>query len=359
MPASCRIRGGARGGTARVGPCRGRHGYHCAGVGRRTNRPVSVPRPRILGAFRAGGGVATAGLRSDHARRGPLASHARPDQLLPGDRARTAPGRVRAVPDLEPRPRGRRTAACSAGTSTRTTSTSSPSWSRCTWRPRSCCSGFFWQDWVRIVSGIGRSLRDREISDSDARLGWLLVVGTIPAGILGLALENPLRKLFASADLGRLLHVRQRAAAVRRRAPARAAPRAPRRRSPTRTTGSPTRVSWRQSVGVGASQALALIPGISRSGVTMGGGLLVGLNNQDAAKFGVPARHADHRRRGAAQDPRAARQRRATASAARRSWPRSAPRSPPTCLGPLPDALLRDQPADPVCDLLHRRRSRC
>src|SRR6202035_5782270 len=49
---------------------------------------------------------------------------------------------------------------------------------------------FFWRDWVRIVKGLGRSLRDREIApgDTDAKLGWLLVVGTIPAGILGLTL---------------------------------------------------------------------------------------------------------------------------------------------------------------------------
>src|SRR3954463_2161268 len=61
--------------------------------------------------------------------------------------------------------------------------------------------GFFWRDWVRIAHGLGRSLRDREIArdDTDARLGWLLVVGTIPAGILGLLLEHPLRSVFASA----------------------------------------------------------------------------------------------------------------------------------------------------------------
>ena len=55
--------------------------------------------------------------------------------------------------------------------------------------------GFFWKDWVRIVKGIGRSLRDRQIApdDADAKLGWLLVVGTIPAGVLGLLLEHPLR----------------------------------------------------------------------------------------------------------------------------------------------------------------------
>src|SRR6201995_5054149 len=60
--------------------------------------------------------------------------------------------------------------------------------------------GFFWRDWVRILKGMGRSLRDRGIApdDADAKLGWLLVVGTIPAGILGLALQDELRKLFAS-----------------------------------------------------------------------------------------------------------------------------------------------------------------
>jgi undecaprenyl-diphosphatase len=147
--------------------------------------------------------------------------------------------------------------------------------------------GFFWHDWVRIVTGIGRSLRDREIApdDADARLGWLLVVGTIPAGILGLTLEHPLRKLFASPTSaaiflfvnGLLLFAAER---LRRRAP----------NAPERERDEDNRiahrVSWSQSVGVGAAQALALIPGISRSGVTMGGGLRVGLNNEDAAKFG-------------------------------------------------------------------------
>src|SRR5205814_2121526 len=62
--------------------------------------------------------------------------------------------------------------------------------------------GFFWRDWVRIVRGLGRSLREREIAaeDTDAKLGWLLVVGTIPAGILGLLLEHKLRTVFASAQ---------------------------------------------------------------------------------------------------------------------------------------------------------------
>src|SRR6476646_7513565 len=49
---------------------------------------------------------------------------------------------------------------------------------------------FFLRDWQRIVKGLGRSLRDREVrpDDHDARLGWLLIVGTIPAGLIGLLL---------------------------------------------------------------------------------------------------------------------------------------------------------------------------
>src|SRR3979409_1844362 len=61
---------------------------------------------------------------------------------------------------------------------------------------------FFRRDWARILKGLGRSLRDREIrpDDTDAKLGWLLVVGTIPAGILGLLLEHKLRSVFAAAQ---------------------------------------------------------------------------------------------------------------------------------------------------------------
>ena len=94
---------------------------------------------------------------------------------------------------------------------------------------------------MRIVRGLLRSLRDREIApdDTDARLGWLLVVGTIPAGILGLLLEHPLRTLFASAASaafflmlnGVMLYGAER---LRRRAPAPT-------RTATATSGSPRR----------------------------------------------------------------------------------------------------------------------
>jgi undecaprenyl-diphosphatase len=145
---------------------------------------------------------------------------------------------------------------------------------------------FFGRDWVRILTGMWRSLVEREIAPDNpqARLGWLVVVATIPAGILGLLLQDKLQSVFASARSaafflilnGIMLFFAER---LRRRAP-----------------GVPegeddgdhriaARASWRDSVGVGASQAIALIPGFSRSGASMGGGLLVGLSNEDAARF--------------------------------------------------------------------------
>jgi undecaprenyl-diphosphatase len=146
--------------------------------------------------------------------------------------------------------------------------------------------GFFWHDWVRIVRGIFRSLQAREIAptDADARLGWLLVVGTIPAGIIGLLLEHPLRNLFASATSasfflmvnGFLLYG---AEMLRRRAPG------PDESRPDPDARIARELTWREGLGVGVSQALALVPGISRSGATMGGGLLAGLSNEDAARF--------------------------------------------------------------------------
>ncbi len=144
--------------------------------------------------------------------------------------------------------------------------------------------GFFWRDWVRILRGLGRSLRDRGIGaeDYDAKLAWLLVVGTIPAGILGLLLEHPLRHAFASARSasiflflnGLILYGAER---LRRRAPQ------PERGDPDRRIAR--RMSFKQATGIGTVQAIALLPGFSRSGASMGGGLLAGLSNEDAARF--------------------------------------------------------------------------
>ena len=143
--------------------------------------------------------------------------------------------------------------------------------------------GFFWRDWVRIVKGLWRSLRDRGIAedDADAKLAWLLVVGTIPAGILGLLLEHALRDVFASASSAAFFLMLNGvllfgAEALRRRAP---------QTDADDDTRIAKQVGFPQSFLVGAAQALALIPGFSRSGATMAGGLLAGLSHKDAARF--------------------------------------------------------------------------
>jgi len=146
---------------------------------------------------------------------------------------------------------------------------------------------FFFRDWMRIFAGMWRSLADRQIApdNHDAKLGWLLVVGTVPAGLLGLLFQDSLRTVFASAQSaafflmlnGVMLYGAER---LRRRAPVveTSDPLA----SDERISGE---TSYRDAVGIGAAQAIALIPGFSRSGASMAGGLLTGLSNEDAARF--------------------------------------------------------------------------
>jgi undecaprenyl-diphosphatase len=143
---------------------------------------------------------------------------------------------------------------------------------------------FFWEDWKRIIRGFVRSLRGQATpQDHEARLAWVIVVGTIPAGILGLALEHKLRTLFASPTSaaifltlnGVLLLIFER---LRRRPP----------RPGDYEGDADSRIatmSFKRAVAIGTAQAAALVPGISRSGVTMGGGLLSGLSNDDAARY--------------------------------------------------------------------------
>ncbi|HVN50108.1 MAG TPA: undecaprenyl-diphosphate phosphatase [Acidimicrobiales bacterium] len=131
---------------------------------------------------------------------------------------------------------------------------------------------YFWRDWDRIIRGFFRSLRARKMDDDpDARLAWLIVLGTIPVGLVGLVFEHPLRTLFAKPEAaaiflminglillgGEWLRRRDDAHAGSGKAPRRAL-----------ATLHPV-----EGVVVGSSQILALFAGISRSGVTMVAGL--------------------------------------------------------------------------------------
>ncbi len=184
--------------------------------------------------------------------------------------------------------------------------------------------GFFWRDWVRIVKGLGRSLRDRGIDpdDTDAKLGWLLVVGTIPAGILGLTLEHSLRKVFASPTSasiflmcnGLLLYGAEQ---LRRRAP-QVDGRRRRAHRPPDVVGR--RVRRRRGAGARAD------PGLLALGRDDGRRAARRALEPRCGALRVPARDADHRRGRRAQAAGALRAPTATVSADRRSSARSARR---------------------------------
>ena len=145
--------------------------------------------------------------------------------------------------------------------------------------------GFFWKDWVHIVKGLWRIVRTGKIDRNDtySRLGMLLIIGTIPAGILGLILEKPLRSLFASPVSAAVFLIFNAAVLYfAERLRTRAPKNTDEKESDERLSKS---LGWKSALSIGTAQALALIPGFSRSGSSMAGGLLAGLSNEDAARF--------------------------------------------------------------------------
>ncbi|GAA4629710.1 undecaprenyl-diphosphate phosphatase [Actinoallomurus vinaceus] len=155
---------------------------------------------------------------------------------------------------------------------------------------------FFWRDWVRIIGGFLTSVRDRRIETPDQRLAWLIIFATIPVGITGLLVEHTFRTVLGKpvpaaiflALNGGVLYAGERL----RRRESRAADRAVAASVGSTATdlalASDRRLaglSLARGTGIGAAQILALLPGISRSGVTMVAGLLRGLSHEDAARF--------------------------------------------------------------------------
>ena len=202
---------------------------------------------------------------------------------------------------------------------------------------------FYRRDWARVTTGLLSSVRHRRITGPDARLGWLLVLATIPVGVTGLLLEHPLRTVLArpvptaaflvlngvvlylvdrrrrahDAATGHTLALSRsllgghqvvttgaaagtpitaaagagwaegpRHAATPSRVPGPAS-------ATTASTGTSEVLTDRRLAGlplgravlVRAAQIAALAPGISRSGITMAAGLRAGLSHQDAARF--------------------------------------------------------------------------
>jgi undecaprenyl-diphosphatase len=141
---------------------------------------------------------------------------------------------------------------------------------------------FFWADWVRLVRAGVASIIERKIGqDTDRQLAWFLVIGTIPGGLAGLLAQNKIEELFHETGipqaagpmvamaviivlLGAGLFIAERTA---------------------RHIRSLNQVSLRDSLVIGVSQALAIFPGVSRSGSTITAGLALGLQRETAARY--------------------------------------------------------------------------
>ena len=169
---------------------------------------------------------------------------------------------------------------------------------------------FFWRDWLLIIKGFVTSVVHRRATEPYERLAWLLILATIPVGVTGLLLEHTFRTTLGRPDAGGGVPVRQRAGAGggRAAAPADRAGLHPRRRGRrrprrpavvgaravrtasrctqvTRLIGGWPSLTYARGTSIGTAQVLALLPGISRSGVTMVAGLVRGLSHEDAARL--------------------------------------------------------------------------
>ena len=140
---------------------------------------------------------------------------------------------------------------------------------------------FYRGEWMRIARALIHSVvRGRFSDDRDERIGWLLVVGTIPVGILGVVFQTPVRMLFASPiPVAVFLIVNAfvmfAGEELRRRQHARE----------DRPAKPVERLNWGESLCIGLAQSLALLPGISRSGSSIVAGLMVDLDHADAARY--------------------------------------------------------------------------
>ena len=144
---------------------------------------------------------------------------------------------------------------------------------------------FFWRDWLRILAGFVSSARHRRIQTSDERLAWLIVVATIPVGLAGLLLEQLFRttlgKPIPAAVFLFLNGIALYAGEVLRKRTADDEP----EHSGEAVDNRLGELPMGRGVLIGSAQILALLPGISRSGIAIVAGLWRGLSHEDAARF--------------------------------------------------------------------------
>jgi undecaprenyl-diphosphatase len=133
---------------------------------------------------------------------------------------------------------------------------------------------YFAADWLRLIPAGLAAIRDRSFAnDPDRRLAWLIVVSTIPAGLAALALNDVVASP-TFRQVGLVVLMLLVFAGVLWLAD----------RWGTRSK-SLDELSWVGALGIGLAQALALVPGVSRSGITMSAGLFAGLEREAAARY--------------------------------------------------------------------------
>lgn len=135
---------------------------------------------------------------------------------------------------------------------------------------------FFWRDWTALARGAVGAAEPLQVKESRHIVG-LIVIATLPAVVVGYALEAPLRRLFGTPEIAAIFLVTNGLillAADRLRA-----------RFPVDVERPIASLTVIDALVIGCWQCVAFLPGISRSGVTITGGLLRGINHQAAARF--------------------------------------------------------------------------
>jgi undecaprenyl-diphosphatase len=148
---------------------------------------------------------------------------------------------------------------------------------------------YFWRDWLQVIRTMLKTVKSPKVQVGTDEWGsWLIIIGCIPVGVLGLLLQHPLERLFASPLItaaflivnGSVLFLGE---GLRRRSEAQLKMLSPKEREAQfRPLNS---LSWKEGIMVGLAQAVALIPGFSRSGMSIVAGLGVRLTHEDAARY--------------------------------------------------------------------------
>lgn len=132
---------------------------------------------------------------------------------------------------------------------------------------------YFRADWLRLIPAGLATLRDRSFrGDPDRKLAWLLAASTVPAVIVGITLNDVIETTFREPRLvaitlvvgAAILWVADRLGSKQRQM---------------------SSLTFPNAIGIGVAQALALVPGVSRSGISISAGLFAGLDREDAARY--------------------------------------------------------------------------